>query len=157
MYYTTAMTTRATRFLAMTAFAFLIAPLAHAANMPSSDLSLSSRGEGVVWIQQHLIDAATGPAALELKAVGATGYFGSLTQRALAKYQLKNGITPAEGYFGPKTRASFGNLSISHHAPTFSGKVEAVNTGCFSDGICSVTVDGKETRYPRNDFKGAPF
>jgi hypothetical protein len=27
---------------------------------------------------------------------------------------------------------------------TFSGTIKAVNTGCFADGICSVTVDDKE-------------
>jgi peptidoglycan hydrolase-like protein with peptidoglycan-binding domain len=34
-----------------------------------------------------------------------TNYFGSLTQKALAKYQADNGIIPSAGYFGPKTRA----------------------------------------------------
>lgn len=34
-----------------------------------------------------------------------TDYFGMLTQQALAKFQLANGIKPAVGYFGAKTRA----------------------------------------------------
>jgi hypothetical protein len=34
-----------------------------------------------------------------------TTYFGSLTQKALAKFQKANGITPAVGYFGPITRS----------------------------------------------------
>ncbi len=33
-----------------------------------------------------------------------TTYFGILTQRALAKFQKVNNITPSVGYFGPKTR-----------------------------------------------------
>lgn len=28
--------------------------------------------------------------------------------------------------------------------PTFSGEISAVDTGCFVDAICSVTVDGKK-------------
>ncbi|MFH0755471.1 MAG: peptidoglycan-binding domain-containing protein, partial [bacterium] len=35
----------------------------------------------------------------------ATGYFGPKTKAAVIKYQLEKGITPAFGYFGPKTRA----------------------------------------------------
>jgi peptidoglycan hydrolase-like protein with peptidoglycan-binding domain len=38
-----------------------------------------------------------------------TTYFGLLTQKALAKFQKANGITPAVGYFGPITR-SFINI-----------------------------------------------
>jgi peptidoglycan hydrolase-like protein with peptidoglycan-binding domain len=34
------------------------------------------------------------------------GYFGPLTQSALAAYQAANGIAPAVGYFGPITRAN---------------------------------------------------
>ena len=33
-----------------------------------------------------------------------TKTFGSLTQAALIKFQKANNITPAAGYFGPKTR-----------------------------------------------------
>jgi hypothetical protein len=28
--------------------------------------------------------------------------------------------------------------------PTFSGTIQAVETACFADGICSVTIDGKK-------------
>jgi peptidoglycan hydrolase-like protein with peptidoglycan-binding domain len=34
-----------------------------------------------------------------------TGYFGPLTMSAVRSYQTRNGITPASGYVGPKTRA----------------------------------------------------
>ena len=34
-----------------------------------------------------------------------TGYFGNMTQTALASYQARMGIYPATGYFGPLTRA----------------------------------------------------
>ena len=35
-----------------------------------------------------------------------TTMFGSLTRAALLQYPQNKGITPAVGYFGPKTRAS---------------------------------------------------
>ena len=49
-----------------------------------------------------------------LTAVSApTGYFGALTQDALADYQSANGISPAVGYFGPKTRAFLNSMGVS--------------------------------------------
>jgi hypothetical protein len=44
--------------------------------------------------------AATGPGSFGNE----TTYFGLATQKALAKFQAANGIVPAQGYFGPKTR-----------------------------------------------------
>ena len=35
-----------------------------------------------------------------------TSRFGNATRSALIKFQKANGITPAAGYFGPKTRAA---------------------------------------------------
>ena len=35
-----------------------------------------------------------------------TSRFGGATRSALIKFQKANGITPAAGYFGPKTRAA---------------------------------------------------
>jgi hypothetical protein len=32
----------------------------------------------------------------------------------------------------------------SKNAPTFSGTITSVDTGCFVDAVCSVTVDGKK-------------
>lgn len=37
-----------------------------------------------------------------------TDYFGEKTKQALIKFQKDKGITPAQGYFGPKTRAVMG-------------------------------------------------
>lgn len=71
----------------------------------SGDLSLNSRGPLVVTLQQALIAKNLGPAAQALKTAGATGYFGAITQKAVIEYQTINGITPAAGYYGPKTRA----------------------------------------------------
>lgn len=71
----------------------------------SGDLTLNSEGPLVMALQGFLILKDTGPAARALADVGATGYFGPLTQRALAEYQSAHGISPAVGYFGPITHA----------------------------------------------------
>lgn len=37
-----------------------------------------------------------------------------------------------------------GKMVTGSDLETFSGTITSVNTGCFADGICSVTVDDKE-------------
>lgn len=76
----------------------------------TKDLTLGSKGDEVTALQNLLISANKGAKAAALAAVGATGYFGSLTQAALAEYQAAVGISPAAGYFGPKTRAYIASL-----------------------------------------------
>ncbi|MES2931223.1 MAG: peptidoglycan-binding protein [Patescibacteria group bacterium] len=115
---------------------------ATASKVPSKDLWRGMRGTDVTWLQDFLVSKATGKAALSLGAVGSTGYFGSLTAAALTEFQKAHGIMPAFGYFGAKTRAFI--LSTMAPTATFTGTISAVNTGCFADGICSVTIDGKE-------------
>jgi hypothetical protein len=82
------------------------------------NLTIGDQGVDVTSLQHILITAATGPVATSLAKVGATGYFGSLTQEALVEYQAAHGITPSTGYFGPKTKAYLEGGSIS--APSVS-------------------------------------
>jgi hypothetical protein len=42
--------------------------------------------------------------------VESTGYFGSVTRKAVSDFQVKYGITPIEGYVGSKTRAKLNEL-----------------------------------------------
>ncbi len=70
----------------------------------SRDLDLGSRGADVKALQEFLIEQNKGTVAEQLSAVGATGYFGPLTRKALAEYQENIGISPAVGYLGSKTR-----------------------------------------------------
>ena len=73
----------------------------------TSDLTVGSKGADVNTLQQLLINKGY------LTAVSApTGYFGPLTQAALAKFQAANGISPAAGYFGPKTRAFVNSMGV---------------------------------------------
>lgn len=66
----------------------------------SSDLTVGSTGANVTALQNYLIGMGYSIPA------GATGYFGSQTQAALAAYQAAKAISPAVGYFGPITRSS---------------------------------------------------
>lgn len=64
----------------------------------AADLSRGATGEAVAHLQEFLAHQGSYPEAL------ITGYYGSLTQAAVARFQRAYGITPAVGYLGPKTR-----------------------------------------------------
>ena len=68
--------------------------------MMSTDLSLGSKGEGVVSLQTFLAEHSF----LVLPEGVAKGYFGNLTYNALIKYQKSVGLKAA-GYFGKLTRS----------------------------------------------------
>ncbi len=74
------------------------------------DLDIGDVGDDVRALQNFLITQNKGPQAQALAVVGATGFFGPLTQVALAEYQASVGITPAVGFFGPVTRAFVNSL-----------------------------------------------
>jgi len=74
----------------------------------SSDLTVGSTGAAVTALQAMLISKGY------LTAVSApTGYFGTLTQTAVGKWQAANGISPTAGYFGAKSRAFYASSCVS--------------------------------------------
>ncbi len=68
-----------------------------------SNLTLGSKGTDVVTLQQFLVSKGF----LTIPAGVSYGYFGYLTQKALAQWQASNGISPAVGYFGPISQKVF--------------------------------------------------
>jgi hypothetical protein len=76
------------------------------------DLKEGMSGEDVGELQEFLIDENTGPQAQALEKMGVTNYFGKQTKKALIEYQLKNGITPAQGYLGSKTKAHMAKVAL---------------------------------------------
>lgn len=115
---------------AIAAFAVVGASSAQA-YMFNTDLTLGSTGPDVVALQGVL----TSGGYLTIPAGVAPGYFGALTQAAVAKWQAAVGIAPAAGYVGPITRAKLNGMSV----PT-TGTLPA---GCTSTAGYS-TVDGKK-------------
>ncbi|MEK7079984.1 MAG: peptidoglycan DD-metalloendopeptidase family protein [Patescibacteria group bacterium] len=79
----------------------------------SRDLTVGSQGDDVTALQTFLITASKGPKATALASAGATGYFGALTQAALAEYQASASISPSAGYFGPLTRVQIVMLTTT--------------------------------------------
>ena len=77
----------------------------------------------------------------------ATGYFGPLTFRAVKMYQKENNV-PETGLVGALTRAMLNQhkevAEVKVATETFEGIVTGFSTGCFADGECSVSVDGKK-------------
>jgi hypothetical protein len=72
----------------------------------SRNFGHGSKGSDVqalqVWLNAHgYAVASSGPGS----AGHETTSFGTLTKKALAKFQAAEGISPASGFFGPKTRA----------------------------------------------------
>lgn len=71
----------------------------------TSDLTIgSNNGADVSALQEYL--RAQG----YFTYTGALGYFGPITQSALAAWQAANGVAPAAGYFGPISRAKYNSM-----------------------------------------------
>lgn len=71
------------------------------------DLDMGMTGDDVRALQTLLMAQGYSIPA------GATGYFATQTRDALSAYQLKNGVTPAQGYFGERTRAQMKAAGLS--------------------------------------------
>ena len=83
------------------------------------DLTVGSKGADVTALQDAL-------KAGGYMSASATGYFGALTKAGVIAWQTAKGVTPAAGYFGPKSRAAFGGVSTT---PTTPGTPVAPITG----------------------------
>lgn len=77
------------------------------------DHSMGNSGGEVMEIQKFLnnkgfVIAASGAGSPGMES----SYFGAKTQAAVAKFQAANGIAPAAGYWGPKTRAVANSMNV---------------------------------------------
>jgi peptidoglycan hydrolase-like protein with peptidoglycan-binding domain len=110
-------------------FGSALLPLIVSAYSYDRNLTLGSSGNDVIELQTVLIAERQ----LVLPEGVSKGYFGSLTQEALRKYQALHNIFPALGYFGPLTRTYMSAL-----LPIESGPVPAPTkntpTTTVSDG-----------------------
>ena len=97
----------------------------------TTDLTLGSRGADVTALQQMLINKGF------LAIAAPTGYFGSMTQAALGKFQASVGISPTAGYFGPKTRAYVNSMGGVVTPPSGGGGGVVVPSSGLSVGLAS--------------------
>ncbi|MFA6187627.1 MAG: peptidoglycan-binding domain-containing protein, partial [Phycisphaerae bacterium] len=105
--------------------------------LSSSDLTVGSKGASVKALQQFLNANGYAVSASGAGSVGnETEYFGNATKAALAKMQAAQGISPAAGYFGAKTRAK---LSAMGSASTGTG---TTGTGTTGTGTTGTVVTG---------------
>ena len=74
------------------------------------DMTIGSTGSDVVMLQGLLSELGY----LNVPVSVPLGYFGSLTQKALASYQASLGVQPASGYFGPLTKYAMTASFKSH-------------------------------------------
>jgi peptidoglycan hydrolase-like protein with peptidoglycan-binding domain len=91
----------------------------------TQNLTIGSTGADVNALQQLLINKGF------LTSISTpTGYFGAGTQTALAQFQSANGISPASGYAGPKTRLFLNALNVAGNAnaTASSGQVLGAST-----------------------------
>ena len=104
------------------------------------DLTVGSSGTDVKALQQFLNGHG---AMVSGSGAGSPGnessYFGTLTKAALAQWQGSNGITPAVGYFGPKTRAYIASMGgivtpVTYPAGCTSSSGYSVTTGLPCSG-----------------------
>lgn len=61
-------------------------------------------------------------------------------------YPLKSDVdevVPTEVVTDTVPEVAVGTEEVATKVVTFTGTLEAVNTGCFADGECFITVDGK--------------
>ena len=71
----------------------------------TNDLTVGSKGDAVMCLQQFLNGKGFTVAASGAGSPGnETMTFGGLTKAAVMKWQSANGVTPAAGYFGAKSR-----------------------------------------------------
>ncbi|MEN9921278.1 MAG: hypothetical protein RLZZ517_256 [Candidatus Parcubacteria bacterium] len=74
------------------------------------NMTIGSRGPNVVMLQQLLseIGYLNVPAGIPL------GYYGSMTQNAVARYQADLNVYPTAGYYGPITKNAMRTHFASH-------------------------------------------
>ena len=87
-------------------------------------LTLESEGADVKCLQDYL--TSTGHFTF---SGGSTGYFGSVTQTAVAAWQAANGVSPAVGYFGSISQAKYTAVAGTTGGTTGGGTTTPAPTG----------------------------
>ena len=95
------------------------------------DLEVGDMGEDVRCLQKFLNNNGFQIAASGVGAPGSeTDIFGELTKEALTRWQTAQSVSPASGYFGPKSRMTYSaTVNIGSSATPVIGEVAAPTLG----------------------------
>ncbi len=105
-----------------------------------NDLAVRSSGSDVAELQAFLVSKGF----LVMPAGTTPGYFGTLTQVALGKYQAANGIAPANGKFDQITQ----NIIASDRKSYVYSNYKILDIG-------QCEIDGGKISYNNSDFRKA--
>lgn len=78
--------------------------------LAGGDLTIGSRGEGVIVLQSLLSELGY----LSIPLTTPMGYFGTATKSGLARYQASINVSPTGGYFGPISKIAMHQNFASH-------------------------------------------
>ncbi len=119
------------------------------------DLTIGSTGADVTALQQLLVSKGF----LVMPAGVSMGTFGNLTKAAVAKWQVSAGISPAAGYFGPKSRSVVNAMAGTPSIPTTPGTtVPGGITTIGKEGTITVELNptpGTGLTFREGDMKQA--
>ncbi|MFA7252510.1 MAG: peptidoglycan-binding domain-containing protein [Candidatus Paceibacterota bacterium] len=82
-----------------------------------TDMTIGSTGANVVALQGLLSELGH----LDIPINVPHGYFGAMTQDAVARYQMSQSVTPTAGYFGPVSKVAMHNHFAAHNWLTLLG------------------------------------
>jgi len=111
-------------------------------------LTIGAQNANVTALQNYLIAAGQSIPA------GATGYFGTQTQSALAAWQAANGVAPAVGYYGPITAAAMAAKCVpadgddddtTSPTPDLRGGEGDLDVEILTDGPVTIDLGRSET------------
>jgi hypothetical protein len=104
-------------------------------------LTVGSQGEDVKCLQNALTPKYF------TNASGATGYFGPVTQSAVAAWQAANGITPAVGYFGPVSQAKYNAMMTETPADDSDDSDDSTDDSDDSDDSDNGDLSGEASLH----------
>lgn len=102
----------------------------------TKDLTIGSKGTDVTTLQNWLVEEGY----LVMPVGVSTGYFGTITQKALAQWQAENAVTPSAGYFGAKTRGVIATLTSITGTTLPEGCTSTTGYSSTTGGSCSIST-----------------
>jgi peptidoglycan hydrolase-like protein with peptidoglycan-binding domain len=108
----------------------------------SRDLTLGDQGEDIRCLQRYLNNSGFIVAPSGVGSRGnETSLFRGLTKEAVIRWQAANGISPATGTFGPKSRAKYSQLILST-----SAQPNSTNTMATTNSTTNLNNDDKDKK-----------